>query len=758
VKNDTISYMDFSKIEIVKNLPIAQYEEEITQKFEASANLIIIGETGSGKTTQIPLIIAKSLGKIQDLQKGKIAITQPRRVAATSVSAYVASLMGEELGKTVGYKIRFSEVTSDESKIIFMTDGIMLREAQLDPLLMQYSVVMVDEAHERNINSDFLIGLLVEVQRKRKEMGVIPLKILVTSATLEKDKFEDFFSKIPDETVGIIEVPGRLFPITSFYERREVYDYEEKAAEKVIQICQWSEGKKKGETGRMKLESRKIGKVKLETGNEQIEVDADNSQIGKLANSNGDILIFMPGKREIEQTKEAIEELNAYEHYPLEIITIHANLPIEEQNKIFKKSENRKVVIATNIAETSLTVPGIVYVIDSGLIKQMEYNPQTGIKSLVTHHHSRKGLEQRKGRAGRMEPGFYYALFTEDSLRDREEFTIPEILRTSLTQVALIMKKIGIDDIEGFKFIDQPDTHFLHTAIKELQQYGALDMDEKITVKGETMAHLPLDPKLSNLVIEAQKNHCIESICTICAFLELKPVILNYTIDDFVRKIEEGEIERDPEMEAYDQAAKLFKDYKHKVEGLEYTESDFFTILKIWKQWIKAGKNEEWAKANYLSAETLEEATNIRDELLEIAEKNGYAPEDQIGKDLEYRIERTIIAAFKYNILFKQKSGFYKRMFSEESGIRIHNASVLLESKPYYAVAYEVIEINEIDAAPKLSAKFLHTIDDETLKRMFPLQARRMRGKEHDWKNKRRGRDKFRNNSFGKNKGRKRRR
>lgn len=703
--------MDFSKIIINKELPIGKYEEEIIEKFEKSSNMIIIGETGSGKTTQIPLILAKSMSKYQDLDEGKIAITQPRRVAATSVSQYVASLMGEELGHSVGYKIRFNENVSDETKIIFMTDGIMLREAQLDPLLSQYSVIMVDEAHERNINSDFLIGLLVDIQKKRKDRGMIPLKIIVASATLEKDKFEDFFFAIPEETLSVIEVPGRLFPIKAYFEEKEVLGYEEAAAEKVMQICQ---------------ETKK-----------------------------GDILIFMPGKREIEKTKKYIEEFNTYEHFPLDIITIHANLPIEEQHKIFNHTEKRKVVIATNIAETSLTVPGIIFVIDSGLVKQMDFNPHTGINSLITKHHAIKGLEQRKGRAGRIEPGFYYALYTQASLKERDEFTKPEILRTSLSQVILIMKKIGIDDIDSFMFVDTPDMNLIHNAIRELQWLGALDNTEKLTEKGSHMAHLPLEPRLANLVIEAQKHHCVESICTLSAFLELKPVILFYTLDDFIKKIEEGEIDPDPNLDTYALAVKLHKDYQKKVIRFEHFGSDFFTILKIWDLWIKNNYDPTWATNNYLSAEVIQEGTNIREELLDIVSKSGYEPFDKPGGDLYLRIEKTLLSAFKSNILFRQRNGMYKRLRSNEDGIRIHNSSVLLNAKPLYAVAFEVIEINEIDSAPKLSAKFLHGIDESLLWQLYPKLVKRVNKRDRTFNNFNEGRrrKRFNKNKFPRNRG-----
>ncbi len=714
--------MDFSKIQLVKDLPISKYEEEIANKLLNFSNLIIIGETGSGKTTQIPLIILKTMSKFQDLKSGKIAITEPRRIAATSVSSYVSSLVGDEIGKTVGYKIRFSEEKSEDTAMVFMTDGILLREAQLDPLLMGYSVIMVDEAHERNINSDFLIGLLVDIQKRRKELGYVPLKILVTSATLEKDKFVNFFKQIPDEPLDIVEVPGRLFPVTTHFEERDIWNYEERAAQLVSDIV-WKSRKAK----------------------ENNPVDGEKqSEIPNITKTNdGDILIFMPGKGEIERTKQAILNLRNIDDLSLEIITIHADLPIEEQSRIFKQSEKRKVIIATNIAETSLTVPGVVYVIDSGLIKSMDFDPHSGINSLITKPHAQKGLEQRKGRAGRIEPGEYFGLYTEKSLKERPEFPMPEILRTSLSQVILIMKILGINDIHTFKFIDHPDDRLIYVALEELRRLGALDNEDQVTGKGYTMASLPLEPILANLIIEANKNRCVETICTIAAFLELKPVMLNQNIEEIFHKLTEARrkfyFEEDKKSndnrfenindivfteeeirEMYKEAEYVFFDMGRKQRALQYKGSDFLTLLKIFKNWQHSGNRPEWAQENYLSPETLDEATNIRQELLDICKQNQIELFDYNGRDLDSRIEKTFIQAFKFNVLSLMTNGFYRNIRSKEKNIRIHNSSVLREEKPKFALAFEIIEISEIDAPPKLSAKLLHAINDTLMEQSFP--------------------------------------
>lgn len=745
--------MDFSKIKLVEELPISKYEEEIASKLLENSNLIVIGETGSGKTTQIPLIILKTLSKLQDLVSGKIAITEPRRIAATSVANYVSTLVGDEIGDTVGYKIRFNEAKSDQTAMVFMTDGILLREAQLDPLLLDYSVVMVDEAHERNINSDFLIGLLVDIQKKRRELEKVPLKILVTSATLEKDKFIKFFDQFKEEKHDIVEVPGRLFPVEMHLEERDVWNYEQRAADIVEEICKKNKSVNLSASQLVDLSKSK---------------NKDRELANKQTSQQADILIFMPGKGEIERTKQAILNLPNFDGLNLEILTIHADLPIEEQNRIFKKSPKRKVIIATNIAETSLTVPGVVYVIDSGLIKVMEFDPHSGINSLITKEHAKKGLEQRKGRAGRIEPGEYFGLYTQKSYKGRIDFPIPEILRTSLSQIILVMKILGIDDIHTFNFIDHPDDTLITAAIRELQRLGALDNEENITEKGQTMASLPLEPRLASLIIEADKNKCVETVCTIASFLELKPIFLNQNLDEIFnnlvekakkeifdndqnsekkyQSVSEIELEESESRFLYREAEATLNDMEIKQRNLQYKGSDFFTLLKIYRAWEKVNFDSFWPDTQYLNSETLQEANNIREELLQISDQNNIDPIDKGGSDLNFRVEKTFIQTFRFNVLSQMQNGFYINVRSKEKGIRIHNSSVLREDKPKFALAFEVIEINEIDSEPKLSAKFLHAISDKLMQQFFPdiykyemkFEKKRNRNK-FDFRNSRRG-------------------
>lgn len=337
-------------------LPILKYSQEIKETANDSETLIVVGETGSGKTTELPLMLRELIEPGE-----KIAITQPRRVAARSVAKHVATKLGCNVGEEVGYTVRFDDKTTEGTQINFMTDGILIRKLQSDPLLMEYSIVMVDEVHERSINIDFTLGLLKRLQANRVQAGLKPLKIVVTSATLEKQKLSQYFDGSP-----IVEVPGRLYPVDVYYEEKPIYDYTQSATERVSSIIQ-------------------AGKV-------------------------GDILIFMPGVEEINRTIEQIQRLGISD---LTILPLHGQLSPEDQDRIFDKNDKRrKVIISTNVAETSITVPGVKYVIDSGFVKQIEFNPHTGIESLVTTPNSKSSAVQRAGRAGRVEAGECYRLYT----------------------------------------------------------------------------------------------------------------------------------------------------------------------------------------------------------------------------------------------------------------------------------------------------------------------------------------------------------
>lgn len=527
--------------------PILRYAKEIKEAISSHQTVIIVGETGSGKTTQIPFLLRETMSP-----EDKVAITQPRRVAARSVAHYIAENVGCRIGEEVGYQVRFEDRTTAGTRINFMTDGILLSKIQEDPLLRDYSAVMVDEAHERSLNIDFILGLLKRLQKKRAEAGLLPLKIIITSATLEKEKFVRYF----DES-KMVEVPGRLYPVQIHYEGKRVYDYPRAAAEKVKLITE--------------------------------------------QDKEGDILIFMPGQEEINKTIREIESLKLP---GITVLPLYGQMSPEEQDRIFKKMTERKVIVATNIAETSVTVPGIRHVIDSGLIKQIEFDLSTGIEMLAARPHAKSGCVQRAGRAGRLTSGECWRLYSESDFNNRPEFQTPEIQRSNLAHVILMMKKIGIDDVRSFEFIDQPNVKALEQAIDTLKILGALDENEKITDIGETMAELPLEPHIARMVIEAKKYKCVEAICIIASFLGGRSV--------FVRP-------KGKESEA-DAAHRRFK----------VPESDFLTLLKVWQEYEANDFRDSWARENFLHSKMLAEVRQVRYQLFRILRRNNiHANESQ---------------------------------------------------------------------------------------------------------------------------------
>lgn len=590
-------------------LPIKAHAQEIKDVAQHYDSFVVIGETGSGKTTQLPLILRETMS-----EEDKIAITQPRRVAARSVARYVAEQAGSRVGDEVGYNVRFEDRTTEGTRINFMTDGILLRKMQEDPLLQEYTAVMVDEVHERSLNIDFTLGLLKRLQTKRQEAGLPPLKIMVTSATLEKEKLADYFDGSP-----VVEVPGRLHPVEVHYEERTPVDYTAAVAQKVQMI----------------------------------------SQGGK----EGDILIFMPGAEEINQTIQKIQALGLKD---VDILPLHGQLSPEDQDRIFAPGSRRKIIVSTNVAETSVTVPGVRHVVDSGLIKQVEFDPQTGIESLNVRPHAKSGCVQRAGRAGRVAPGDCYRLYSEDDFNRRSAFQLPEILRSNLAHVVLTMKKIGIEDIEGFDFIDPPDAQTLRQAVNTLKALGALDEQGQMTEIGRIMSELPLEPKIARMVIEAERHGCTEQVCTIAAFLGGRSV--------FSRP-------REREREA-DAAHSQFQ-----VQG-----SDFLTVLNVWKQYEGQRFNERWARDNFLNAKTLGEVREVRNQLFRALKRNGIRAAE--NEDPE-AIGKSIAAGLIEDLMEYSSRHAYRRVKDDTTGYYIHPSSVTFGGDPRYIVPAEIMRTSK---------------------------------------------------------------
>ncbi|XP_042444200.1 probable pre-mRNA-splicing factor ATP-dependent RNA helicase DEAH2 isoform X2 [Zingiber officinale] len=460
-----------------KTLPVWQQKEEFLQVLKANQTLILVGETGSGKTTQIPQFVLEyeDLGK-----RSMVACTQPRRVAAMSVSRRVAEEMDVTIGDEVGYSIRFEDCSNHKTILKYLTDGMLLREAMADPLLERYKVVILDEAHERTLATDVLFGLLKEVLKNRPD-----LKLVVMSATLEAEKFQGYFNGAP-----LMKVPGRLHPVEIFYTQDPERDYLEAALRTVVQI--------------------------------------------HMCEPQGDILVFLTGEEEIEDAcKKITKEINNLGDQvgPVKVVPLYSTLPPSLQQRIFEPAPapleeggppGRKIVVSTNVAETSLTIDGIVYVIDPGFSKQKVYNPRIRVESLLVSPISKASAHQRAGRAGRTQPGKCFRLYTEKSFKgDLQEQTYPEILRSNLANTVLTLKKLGIDDLVHFDFMDPPAPETLMRALEILNYLGALDDDGNLTKLGELMSEFPLDPQMSKMLVVSPEFNCSNEILSMCAMLSV---------------------------------------------------------------------------------------------------------------------------------------------------------------------------------------------------------------------------------------------
>ena len=609
--------------------PMDKRREEVIDFFKNSESCVLVAHTGAGKTTRGPEYLLEALG-----HNAKIAVTVPRRGIATSVATYVAERTGHTLGKEVGYQIRHDAQVKKETALNFMTDGIMLRKIMEYPLLEHYDAVMVDEAHERSLNIDITMGLLRQAQQKRKEAGLTPLKIVISSATIEKEKFAKYF-----ETEAVMEVEGKMFPVEEFYMDNDPYEYTEAAAEQCQKI--------------------------LESGEQIVKDDTGIA---------GDILVFMPGKEEIRQTIQEIQNLKINADF--EVLPFHSQIPASDRDMILRKrGDKRRIVVSTNVAEAGVTIPDIGYVVDSGLIRENEYDPETGIESLATKEHSLAGLKQRKGRAGRLAEGRYYGLYNQKSLDDRKAYSDPEIKRSNLSNVVLTMKKTGIDDIHGFDFLDHPGVENINAAIETLKILGALDEADNLTTVGEKMADLPTDPEIGRALVAASEYDCSGDIATIAAFLAEKSVFV---------------IPRDKRDEARD-AHRQFQDPK----------SDFLSILNVWNAYNthrdkKYKERDEWARNNFLSMQVLQRVKDTRSQFLSIL-KRAHIP---LGKTNSWdNIGKSIAAGFIPNLMISEGKNRWGRSEytpvheSDYASFIIDNQSSV-DSSPDICIAKERRRVN----------------------------------------------------------------
>ncbi|XP_054717545.1 ATP-dependent RNA helicase DHX8-like [Uloborus diversus] len=595
-------------------LPIYKLKDDLIKAVTDNQILIVIGETGSGKTTQI----TQYLSEAGFTARGKIGCTQPRRVAASSVAKRVAEEFGCRLGQEIGYTVRFEDCTSPETVIKYMTEGILLQECLIDLDLKGYAVVMLDEAHERTIFTDVLFGLLKNAVKRRPE-----LKLIVTSATLDAIKFSQYFFEAP-----IFTIPGRTYPVEILYTKEPENDYLDASLITVMQI--------------------------------------------HLTEPPGDVLLFLTGQEEIDTACEILYERmkTLGPGVPeLIILPVYSALPSEMQTRIFEPTPpgSRKVVIATNIAETSLTINGIYYVVDPGFVKQNVYNSKTGMDSLVVTPISQAQAKQRAGRAGRTGPGKCYRLYTERSYRDEMLTTpIPEIQRTNLASIVLQLKAMGINDLLSFDFMDAPPPESLIMALKQLHFLSALDDEGLLTRLGRKMVEFPMEPNLAKMLIMSVHLGCSEEILTVVSMLSVQNV--------FYRPKNKQAL-ADQKKAKFNQA-----------------EGDHLTLLAVYNSWKNNKFSNAWCYENFVQLRTLKRAQDVRKQLLGVMDRHKL---DIVscGKNTS-RIQKTICSSFFRNSAKKDPQEGYRTLVDSQV-VYIHPSSALFHRQPEWVVYNELVQTNK---------------------------------------------------------------
>jgi ATP-dependent helicase HrpA len=567
-----------------EELPVFGRRAEIAEALRAHQVVIVSGETGSGKTTQLPKICLE-LGRGR---KGLIGHTQPRRIAASSTAKRIAQELGSPLGEHVGFKVRFTDTLDKGAWVKLMTDGILLAETQTDPLLRQYDTIIIDEAHERSLNIDFLLGYLKQLLPKRPD-----LKVIITSATIDADRFARHFGG-EDKPAPVIEVSGRLYPVEVRY--RPVAELPSPASGR------GAGGEGKRDTQRP-LPSPLPRAGEGERARDRDLMDAVADAVDEVCRLGpGDVLVFLPGEREIRDAAETLRK-----HHPphVEILPLFARLSAQEQERVFKPSNARRIVLATNVAETSLTVPGIRYVVDTGLARVKRYSYRNKVEQLQIEAIAQSAANQRAGRCGRVAAGVCIRLYDEQDFVQRPKFTDPEILRSSLAAVILRMKALHLTDVESFPFIEPPLGRAIADGYQLLQELGAVDDEKRLTAVGKQLAKLPLDPRIGRMILAAKDNACLTEVLIIAAALSVQ--------DPRDRPIEA--------QQAADNAHKKFADDK----------SEFLSYLKVWKWFEEAVEHkksnkqlQENCRANFLSQLRLREWRDVHSQLLTLVREQGW--------------------------------------------------------------------------------------------------------------------------------------
>ncbi len=602
------------------DLPISAHRAAILQTLLGTQVLIVAGDTGSGKSTQLPqycLESGRGLGAM-------VAHTQPRRLAARALAARIAEEVGQPVGRSVGFRVRFADQVSNATRLQLMTDGLLLAELASDPLLRRYDTIIVDEAHERTLNVDLLLGVLKRILPQRRD-----LKLIVTSATLDVERISKFFDDAP-----IIAVSGRTHPIEVRYRETpdDAEDPDLPAA--VLEACR--------------------------------EIAAEPGQIG-----SGDILVFLPGEREIRDVGELLQR----ELPPdVEVLELYSRLSWEQQSRIFQRGARQRIVLATNVAETSITVPGIRSVVDSGLARISRYSPRNRLQRLPIEPISRAGAEQRKGRCGRLGPGLCLRLYTQTDFDGREPFTEPEILRTNLAALLLRLAADGLGEAENFPFIDAPDARALSDGYRLLQELQAMDADRRITRRGRAMARLPLDPRLARALLESKRFH---------AEGELLAIVAGLSVPDIRIAAPGGAA-------AEDSAAGA---------ALEDNKSEFSALVKIWRAYRKAreGPRRElrrWCKERRFSLLRLSEWDDVYAQVAARAADIGIAPQRQAASYTG--VHRSLLAGFCTMVGARGEEGVY----AGTRGVHFHifPGSPLVRRRPRWVVAAHIVETSRVYA------------------------------------------------------------
>lgn len=672
-----------------RSLPIASAEKKLVDEVMKNDTLVVIGETGSGKTTQLPQFLHDG----GFCEKGKIGITQPRRVAAVTVATRVAEEMGVDVGQLVGYSIRFEDKTSSATQVKYLTDGMLLREALLDPLLHDYSVVIVDEAHERTIHTDVLLGLLKAVQQRRrlpsasnkifessvkengpsephrqkaitnnnkrfKLNGTPELKLIIMSATLDAERFSQYFNN-----AKAVYVQGRQYRVDVLYTYQPEPDYLDAVLITVLQV--------------------------------HLEEEA------------GDILAFLTGQEEIEAVERLLHERSTQlsaDSLKLMVAPIYAALPCDQQMQVFKPtpSGSRKVILATNIAETSVTIPGVRYVIDPGLVKARIFNPRVGVESLSVVPVSKAQALQRSGRAGRERPGKCFRLYTEDSFEKLEDATVPEIKRCNLASVVLQLKALDIDDVLGFDFMDKPSSIAIRKSLEHLYILGALTDEGKLSDPlGLQMSRFPVEPLYAKAIIVSCEYKCSAEMLAIVAMLSSESIF-------------------------YQPRGKM-DEAKAAKQRFVCPDGDHITLVNVLRGYISeveimgngyaASKGiHKWCKENFINGRSLRRALDVYRQLERYLQGLGLSTVSCADDWMRFR--RCLTASFFLNTAYRQPDSTYRAMSSGQI-VSIHPSSVLFGKRPDWLIFNELVcttrhyirNVTRIDSVwlPELASRYFAT-------------------------------------------------